>query len=200
MRRLATAGLLLAVLATAGYGDSHLVGTWNFESTNLFDVMAGGFEALLKDMGTPQEDIDEALAEFREEIEAEDEAMFDSGMTLRADNTYVDSDGDGEWTATDDKLILVLFYEGGGTIVFTYAISSDQLTLSTTWAEWAELLFEFELAEEEEDEEAELGLALLSLYIPADTPIEFVFNRDEGDTAVARRSWGAVKEVFLEDR
>ena len=181
MKRQRTQLLITLLVWLAGCGEEDnplrsdsdtLIGTWNFESTNLAEVLVQGYTVLLNSLKLPQHEIGQRLAEFREEIALEGpESDLEGTITFKPDHTFVDDEGDGgTWTTDNGKLIL---QDDETRLTFTCSLSEQRLALSLTWKDFRAQMGE---APQAEDQDTDTGFALFDTYIPAGQKIQFFFR------------------------
>ncbi len=133
--------LLLALSACGGDGDNpvasednpvildeNLVGTWQFDSSDIVDILISNFVNLMRDLGYSQSEIDAAVPEMRAAFS--EDSMFARVFTFRlnANGAYVDNSGNiGTWRTEGN--VLITTYEDGDEERVKYFVDSDDLTL-----------------------------------------------------------------------
>ena len=146
MSRHAPIPLFLLLLAACGDDnpvapDKDLVGTWVFDSTDVFDVLVAGMEEFLQDELDAAVDrgeideidrlfIDELMDALTDEFRAEGEdAISGLRLTVRfnADGSFEDDEGgSGTWRVDGNTLIMV---EDGDEERAKYFVDGNDLTL-----------------------------------------------------------------------
>ena len=119
-----------------GPSKDDLIGTWEFESLNMIDMLAEGLASYLRNQGGQSED------EISNEVEELRSGLGRPGtysITFKADNTWSDNGGGvGTWGVSGNKLTISGVEGGDRETVFeaTYSISGNKLTLTQTGTEF----------------------------------------------------------------
>ena len=148
--------------------DADLVGTWDFDSSDVIDILASVSAGFLSATGADQDEIDAFIDEFRADFG--DGSDFSPILTIRfrANGSFENDQGDrGTWRVEGDISILVV---DGDESRSKYSVDGDDLTLVFTDELWLASL-------RENDAFTEQNEALFSEMFDEDTNISFFFKR-----------------------
>lgn len=105
--------------------DENLVGTWDLDSTDVYDVMILGTTNFMRGAGFDQADIDAVISDFR--ISLEDLPITRWTLRFNADGSFEDDQGSrGTWRVEGNTLIMV---EDGDEERIKYFVDGDDFTL-----------------------------------------------------------------------
>jgi hypothetical protein len=141
---------LLALTACGGDSGSGpasgrqvaLVGSWQFVSTNIFELMADRLRPFLMSLETPGQDVEASIATIINDFQL-DRQYFDPDeiLTFEADGSWRDSKGDaGQWHALQDMLLRSGVSGTSIEVSYSFVVQSDSLTLTMSRDEVLRLL------------------------------------------------------------